>query len=639
MPDFCKIRSPFFFIVVLLMNFITIAGMSQSISDYIEKLEHGDTREDFERAFREMITAFKSGKLSFSNDEVMHILEIARQKPYAENLLPDVYGWAGTMFADGRMDEAIRYFMESADLYGKQNKKLAQALSCFQVALIQHKAENYEEAAEYYEKTLALAGDSLDHRTRINCYNGFALIRRHQKQYDAAIRDFRNAYRIAEKNSDTAWMGILAGNIGSIHARTEKYDSALYFYFRNLAFIRKTPEFENEIETYAHLGRIYVLRKNYAMGKIYLDSAVNIIRDRKIMFNDFFNPMDYINESYALLYASTGDYRRAFEYHKKFHQIAQDKQANVNGRSLRQLQSTYTFNQKQQELELLKKINEANLLVIRQQKYIGIAFAFIILLLGSLAFIGFRTGMHRKRVNQKLYTSNTELERLNTIKDKLFSVISHDLRGPVKNLSSVLALFREGHLSQEEFVQLSAKLGHQLEVSGNALENLLHWAKAQLSNHKTDPEKIVVADIAGKVAQQLKESIETKKLQFTNELEPQLVAWADKHQVEIILRNLVANAVKFTREGGAIKITGKGVDDHVEVSVEDSGIGMTAPAIQNLFQPGRHFTTSGTNQEKGTGIGLLITKEMVANNGGSIQVDSSRNRGTRFTFTLPLKER
>jgi signal transduction histidine kinase len=304
---------------------------------------------------------------------------------------------------------------------------------------------------------------------------------------------------------------------------------------------------------------------------------------------------------------------------------------------LRQLQSTYSFNQKQQELELLKKINEANLLVIRQQKYIGIAFTFIILLLGSLAFIGFRTGMHRKRVNQKLYNSNTELERLNTIKDKLFSVISHDLRGPVKNLSSVLALFKEGHLSQDEFVQLSGKLGHQLEVSGNALENLLHWAKAQLSDHKTEPEKIVVADIAGKVAQQLKESIETKKLQFSNELEPQLVAWADKNQVEIILRNLVANAVKFTREGGAIKITGKGVDDHVEVCVEDSGIGMTAPAIQNLFQPGHHFTTSGTNQEKGTGIGLLITKEMVANNGGSIQVDSSRNRGTRFTFTLPLR--
>lgn len=636
MPDFCKTRSRFFFIVVLLMNFITIAARSQSSKDYIEKLEQGDTREDFELVFSEMITAFKSGKLSFSNDEVMRILEIARGKPYAEHLLPGVYGWAGTMFADGRIDEAIRYFMESAELYGKQHKKLAQALSCFQVALIQHKAENYEEAAEYYQKTLSLARDSLDHRTRINCYNGFALISRHHKRYDTAMRDFRNAYRAAEKNYDTAWMGILAGNIGSIHVRREQYDSALHYYFRNLAFIRKTPEFENEIETYAHLGRIYALKRNHRMGKIYLDSAVNIIRDRKIMFNDFFNPMDYINETYALLYASTGDYRKAFEYHKRFHQVAQDKQANVNGRSLRQLQSAYAFNQKQQELELLKKINEANLLVIRQQKYIGIAFAFIILLLGSLAFIGFRTGMHRKRVNQKLYSSNAELERLNTIKDKLFSVISHDLRGPVKNLSSVLALFKEGHLNQQEFVQLSAKLGHQLEVSGNALENLLHWAKAQLSDHKTEPEKIAIADITSKVAQQLKESIETKKLQFSNELEPHIVAWADKNQVEIILRNLVGNAVKFTREGGSIRITGRKNDDHVEISVEDSGIGMAAPAIQNLFQPGRHFTTSGTNQEKGTGIGLLITKEMVANNGGSIQVDSSRT-GTRFTFTLPLK--
>lgn len=614
-----------------------VSASSLPIGHYIQRLEECNTHETFNSVFSEMIVDFKSGKVApFTESEVMSILTIARGKPFAEFLLPSVYGWAGTMFGDGRMDEALKYFMESAAVYKNKNKNLAQALSYFEIAMIHHKARNLEEAKTYYEKTLELASDSLDSRTRINCYNGYALIYRSQGEFDTAIKAFRNAYHLAESYNDRIWMGILSGNIGSIHMSTASYDSSLHYYFQNLNLVRNTLEFENEIETYSHIGRVYLLKKNYANAKLYLDSACSIIRDRQIRFTDFFNPMDHISKNYADLYAAVGDYQKAFEYYQKFHEVAQEKQDNVNGRSLKYLQSEYAFKQKTNEVEMLKKINEANVLLIRQQRVIGTVFAITILLLGAWAYNAYNTGQQRKALNKELHSSNTELARLNAVKDKLFSVISHDLRSPIATLKSILIFLKDGHLSQDETHDLYSRLNHQLQACGNVLENLLHWAKAELNNSKSEVEKVILADVANEVALQLKDYIEEKNIQFHNQLNFQHIALADKVQVEIILRNLIANAVKFTSEGGQVKITGRVSEESIEIYVEDNGLGMHEHEVQNLFQPGRSFTRLGTNQETGSGIGLLITKEMISKNGGNIWVSSRKHEGTVFTFTLPL---
>lgn len=623
-------------LVVILISF-QLSGQSIPARNYMEKLDQSQSHEDFNKTFGNMMTDFKSGRIEpFKDEDVIAILTITRNKSFAEFILPGVYGWAGTMFGTGKMDDALKYFMDSAQLYEKNNKNLAQALSYFEIAMIHHKAENLEEAKTYYDKTLALGKDSLDHRVKINCYNGFALIHRNDGELSEAIKAFRKAYNVAEIENDRVWMGILAGNIGSIHMRLAAYDSSLYYYFHNLGFIRNTMEFENEIETYSNLARLFFLKTNYANAKLYLDSASQIIRDRKIKFNDFFNPMDFINRMYADLYAANGDYEHAYAYYQKFHEVSEEKQSNVNGRSLKYLQSEYAFKQKNKEVEMLKKINEANVLLIRQQRVIGTAFAIVIMLLGVWAYNAYKTGQQRKILNKELHSTNAELGRLNGVKDKLFSVISHDLRSPIATLKSILMFLKDGHFKEDELKDLYSRLNHQLEATGNVLENLLQWAKTELSNTKTEMEKIILADVVNEVALQLKDDMKEKKIQFHNDLNFHLIALADKIQVEIILRNLMANAVKFTSPGGQVKIAGKVSEDIVEVYVEDNGSGMHEEEVKNLFQPGRHFSRRGTNQETGSGIGLLITKEMISKNGGNIWVSSRKHEGTTFTFTLPL---
>jgi len=228
------------------------------------------------------------------------------------------------------------------------------------------------------------------------------------------------------------------------------------------------------------------------------------------------------------------------------------------------------------------------------------------------------------------------LERLNHVKDKLFSVLSHDLRSPLSTLKSMMVLLQDGHITQEELTPLYGRIQDQLEASGSVLESLLQWAKAELIENKIEAEKIVLANVVDDVAMQLKSVIDQKDIRFVNDLNIDLVAMADKIHVEIILRNLITNAVKFTRSLGIVKIDGKINHESIEVYVEDNGMGMHEDEVKNLFDPGNHFTTMGTNHERGTGLGLLITKEMISKNGGNIWVSSRKHQGTTFTFTLPM---
>lgn len=583
-----------------------------------------------------MMSAFHAGKLSFGDSDVSEIVAHAQAKTFSDAILPSVYGWAGTMYGDGRMREAIAYFMESASLYGKRNKHKAESLCYFQIALIQHKAENYNEAREFYTKALSVS-DSLDHRTAINCYNGLALIKREAGDFGVAQKDFRNAYNIAVGAKDTAWIAILLGNIGSIHLRTGKYDSALSYYLENLKMIQRTTEFENEIETYTNIAKVYLAKNNTRLTFNYLDSAVSFINRRKIAFNDYFNPMDEINRTYALAWARRGDYEKAFEYYTKFHEVSEDKQDRVNGRSLKQLQLSYSFEQKEHELELLQKINQANLATIKQQQYLEYAFVFIIGLLSVLAFVTYQTSRQRKKLNKVLARTNTELERANKLKTKLFSVISHDLRTPLGNLQSILGLYQAGDLDAADVATVAGKLGQQVKASGHVLENLLEWAKSELNESKINPTNVALRVLADKVLHQFESDLRTKKISASDEVPEGIYVWADQNQLEIVLRNLLANAIKFTRENGKVSIGAKAYSSTVQITVMDNGVGMTTDQLSKLFQAEQSVTTLGTNKEKGSGIGLLITKELVENNGGFIAVESSKDAGTTFTVTLQGK--
>jgi signal transduction histidine kinase len=153
------------------------------------------------------------------------------------------------------------------------------------------------------------------------------------------------------------------------------------------------------------------------------------------------------------------------------------------------------------------------------------------------------------------------------------------------------------------------------------------------------PTQVSARGLVDNILSQLAIEIQQKNLHVRNDLRTDATIWGDKDQLEVVIRNVLTNAIKFTPTEGMIKIFGEANSEFLQMTFQDSGVGMSDEQLNNLFEPGLHSSTTGTNQEKGTGIGLIITKELIANNGGTIQVTSRKNEGTAFVIAVPTRKK
>jgi signal transduction histidine kinase len=230
---------------------------------------------------------------------------------------------------------------------------------------------------------------------------------------------------------------------------------------------------------------------------------------------------------------------------------------------------------------------------------------------------------------------NAQLEESNKIKDKLFSIVSHDLRGPLISLQGVLDMVEMDSLSQEDLRRYTNKVGDRLHHTADFLENLLQWSRMQMQGEKFVPvaEKFPLQHLLISATQVLRAEAERKTIQLLVDA-PQIDAYADMNMLQTVVRNLVSNAIKFTHPAGRIDVTAARRDEFIVVRVTDSGIGIPEDQIGKLFTM-YGITKPGTQLEKGTGIGLAVCKEFVERNGGTIKVESTEGLGTTFEFTIP----
>lgn len=247
----------------------------------------------------------------------------------------------------------------------------------------------------------------------------------------------------------------------------------------------------------------------------------------------------------------------------------------------------------------------------------------------------------RRRAEKSIRNYNEELKRSNYAKDKFFSIIAHDLRSPFNALLSYsdILLDEFDDLSKDE---LKEYITHINTVSGNIydlLNNLLDWAKIQTDKFYLSPEIFDLEQTIYKVSTLFKEIAKSKNIDLLLDCEERCYVYADQNMISTVLRNLISNAIKFSHENSKIEIKAKNEIDRVRVTIKDYGIGMLREDITKLFRIDINYTTLGTSQERGTGLGLILSKDMIEKNNGEIFVDSDLGKGSTFTFTLPSKMR
>jgi two-component system sensor histidine kinase/response regulator len=231
-----------------------------------------------------------------------------------------------------------------------------------------------------------------------------------------------------------------------------------------------------------------------------------------------------------------------------------------------------------------------------------------------------------------------ELEELNATKDKFFSIVAHDLRTPVSSLagfSSMLSKYGD-QMSPEEISKFSKDLHKSVKNALSLVENLLTWARTQMDKMDHSPSVVNINTVVKETVEQMSSSAGSKNIRLQENIAANLQIFADENHLRLILRNLVSNAIKFTPEGGSITIsTSQAAEGQAEITVEDTGVGMDESRLSRLFKIGEANSTNGTAGEKGTGLGLVLCKEFVEKNSGSIAVRSTEGSGTTFTIQLP----
>ncbi len=236
----------------------------------------------------------------------------------------------------------------------------------------------------------------------------------------------------------------------------------------------------------------------------------------------------------------------------------------------------------------------------------------------------------------ELEAQKQELALANASKDKFFSIIAHDLRTPFNGLIGMTQLFSE-HIESYTLDDLKKGFDALQKTSKTVyelLENLLTWSRLQRGAIDYFPQEIALSRLVTTIFSLFQANTEHKQITIINDIAPTIMAYADLNMVNTVLRNLLSNALKFTQQGGVIRLSGREHDDCVEIAITDTGIGMKPEEMEKLFRIDVKFIRIGTSGEKGTGLGLVLCKELIAQNHGRLWVESEVGKGTTFRFTL-----
>ena len=241
---------------------------------------------------------------------------------------------------------------------------------------------------------------------------------------------------------------------------------------------------------------------------------------------------------------------------------------------------------------------------------------------------------------QSIIIKNTELQNLNNTKNKFFSIISHDLKNPFQSilgLSEILAKEIES-CSSDEIVEFSQTIRNSSQHAYRLLENLLEWSQSQIGSISFNPETLNLHQIINEILRILASTSQAKNITIRSEIPESFQFIGDRHMISTILRNLVSNAIKYTYQSGEITITAIKKDDTIQITVKDNGMGLNSEYIEKLFKISEKTSVPGTENERGTGLGLVLCKEFIDKHSGTIWVESELEKGSTFSFSIPQEK-
>lgn len=524
------------------------------------------------------------------------------------------------------------------------------------------RASNLDRALETYQNMKIWADSMRLPMVAIDALILSASALKSNRQYASATSFEAEAIRMLENMGDTLRLGTQLVNAANTHLQLREFEMTL------LLLSRADELFQHElIRPFIDGTRALVFGRlgNKDTAKHFLDRAVRewtsigddfAISDTKILFGGIClengsprEAITYAQQGYDIArthnfkaqiqngakvladaYREIDAYPRALRFQAEYYLYRDSLASEATIRRMAEERAEYEVGLKQAEIDLLSASK-------KNQQVLAWALGIILFLTAIVAILLYRNYREKTLINEILSQQKEQLEELNDAKDKFFSIISHDLRGPVIAFHGVSRLIR--HFTDQNARESLHKLAEEMDQSTDRLVSLLNglleWAMQQQGRFPHSPEEVNINDMMEKLTGDFKNMALGKQISLINSLQGEIRLFADPKSIETIFRNLINNALKFTPEGGTVTITGILENNHVDLTISDNGIGIPNEKLDRLFEFDDHIRSFGTSGEKGLGLGLQLVHEFVHVNHGSIQVESKEGKGTRFTLTFP----
>lgn len=565
--------------------------------------------------------------------------ELSEIIDYKLNTINTLIGLGEIYYERGDFESALQKYLEVSsysDSIKDDNLKLSLLIDMGNIYGDDHQLEK---AKSYYNQAMDLAEEIQDTEVLSPIYNNLATLYQDEKNYRKAQFYFEKSLEIEKNNGYKSGVALALNNIGENYYKMGNYEQAIVCLRESLASHRKLNLNNEIIYNLEVLTQIHLATKNYKQAFKCLSEGISLTKKLKTK-----GKRSDLLKLLAEYYHLQGNNKKAYSAILDYNALKDSIQNLAKSAKIAQLQAKFESVKKENENDILRVKNQFTQEKLQQEKTkshflygFSILALFVITLIVTLFRSKINTHNKMKRVYGLLEESNSKLKIMNATKDKFFSIIAHDLRSPFNAILGFSELIK-GELKAKQRVTVLKEYNNSVNESANGLynllENLLQWANSQRGQLEFTPVQFDLYELVQNNLRIFKLKTADKSIRLSSDILPNTLAYGDIQMIDTIVRNLISNALKFTDSDGEVFLSAKLDNEFIQLSVKDTGIGISKENQEKLFRIDSNFSTYGTDDESGSGLGLILCKEFVTKNGGEIWVESEPNKGSQFTFSL-----